>query len=46
MYAMYGRNKYCDCCYKVLVVPAFVCFYSLSFVTVFILRDINIHRGM
>jgi len=31
---------------ELLVVPAFVCFYSPSFVTTFILRAINIHTGM
>jgi len=46
MFTTYDRNKYCDCCYRTTCCACFVCFYSLSFVTAFILLTINIHTGM
>jgi hypothetical protein len=36
IYMTYDRNEYCDCCYGTTFC-ACVCFYSLSFVTAFIL---------
>ena len=45
MYTTYDRNKYCDGCFRTIV-PAFVCFYYLSFVNAFILGAINIHTRM